>query len=89
MTKTALSVAAAALLASMAPAFAAKDCAGGYEAFMMNISSIIPKGKIPGADLASAMKKGLDAYNSCVADDAAPRDVWLQIEKDLHAKAER
>jgi len=90
MTKIALSVTAAVLLAGMTPAVAAEDCAGGYESFMMNISVFITKGKVTGGDLASAMQKGLNAYNACVAgDDLSPRDVWEQIEKDIEAKAER
>jgi len=87
MTNIALSVAAAALLAGMAPAVAAEDCVGGYKAFMMNISVYIPK--VTGGDLASAVQKGLNAYNSCaVGNRLPPRGVWDQIEKDMAAKAE-
>ena len=86
MTKIVLSVAAAALLAGMAPAIAAEDCAGGYKTFMNNIAVYIPK--VSGGDLASAVQKGLNAYNSCEAgDDISPRGVWDQIEKDMAAKA--
>jgi len=86
MTKIVLSVAAAALLAGMAPAVAAEDCAGGYKTFMNNIAVHIPK--VSGGDLASAVQKGLNAYNSCVAGDSfSPRGVWDQIEKDMAAKA--
>jgi hypothetical protein len=86
MTKIALSIAAAALLAGMAPALAKEDCAGGYKTFMNKIAVYIPK--VTGGDLASAVQKGLDAYNSCQAGDSfSPRGVWDQIEADMAAKA--
>jgi hypothetical protein len=43
---------------------------------------------VTGGDLASAVQKGLDAYNSCQAGDSfSPRGVWDQIEADMAAKA--
>lgn len=86
MTKIVLSVAAAALLAGMAPAVAAEDCDGGYKTFMNKMAVYIPK--VTGGDLASAVQKGLDAYNSCKAGDSfSPHGVWDQINADMAAKA--
>jgi len=86
MTKIALSVAAAALLAGMTPAAAATDCAAGYKTFMNNMTVFIPN--VTGGDLASAVQKGLAAYNSCSAGDSfSPKGVWDQIEKDMAMKA--
>jgi hypothetical protein len=86
MTKIALSLAAAALLAGMTPAAAGTDCAAGYKTFMGKISTFIPN--VSGGDLASAVKKGLAAYDSCQAGDSfSPRGVWDQIEADMAAKA--
>jgi hypothetical protein len=86
MTKIVLSVAAAALLAGMAPAVAAEDCAGGYKTFMNKVAVYIPK--VSGGDLAAAISKGLNAYNSCMAGDSfSPKGVWDQIEADMAAKA--
>jgi len=86
MTKIVLSVAAAALLAGRAPAVAAGDCASGYKTCMNNIAVYIPK--VTGGDLASAVQKGLNAYNSCAAGDSlSPKGVWDKIEADMKAKA--
>ncbi len=86
MTKIALSLAAAALLAGMTPAAAATDCAAGYKTFMNNMTVFIPN--VTGGDLASAVKKGLAAYDSCQAGDTfSPKGVWDQIEKDMAMKA--
>ena len=86
MTKIALSLAAAVLLAGMTPAAAATDCAAGYKTFMNNMTVFVPK--VTGGDLASAVQKGLNAYNSCLAGDSfSPKGVWDQIEKDMAAKA--
>ena len=86
MTKIALSVAAAVLLAGMTPALARTDCEPGYKTFMNNMTVYIPK--VTGGDLASAVQKGLNAYNSCLAGDTfSPKGVWDQIEKDMAMKA--
>jgi hypothetical protein len=86
MTKIALSVAAAALLAGMVPAAAATDCAAGYKTFMNNMTVFIPN--VTGSDLASAVKKGLAAYDSCQAGDSfSPKGVWDQIEADMASKS--
>ncbi len=86
MKKIALTTVAAAVLVSMTPALAKEDCAGGYKTFMNGIAVYIPK--VTGGDLASAVQKGLDAYNSCQAGDTfSPKGVWDQIEKDMAAKA--
>ena len=86
MTKIALSLAAAALLAGMTPAAAATDCAAGYKTFMNNMTVFIPN--VTGGDLASAVQKGLAAYDSFQAGDSfSPKGVWDQIEKDMAMKA--
>jgi len=83
MTKIALSVAAAALLAGMAPAVAKTDCAAGYKTFMGKMAVFIPTNN--GTDLASAVKRGLDAYNSCMAgDDFSPHGVWDKVLADMN-----
>ena len=86
MTKIALSVAAAALLAGMTPAVAKTDCGDGYKTFMKNVTVFVPR--VTGTDIAAAVQKGLNAYNSCLAGDTfSPKGVWDQIEKDMAAKA--
>lgn len=86
MTKIALSLAAAVLFAGMTPAAAATDCAAGYKTFMNNMTVFIPN--VTGGDLASAVQKGLAAYDSCQAGDSfSPKGVWDQIEKDMAMKA--
>jgi len=86
MTKIVLSVAAAVLLAGMTPALAKSHCADGYQTFMNGIAVHIPK--VTGGDLASAVQKGLDAYNSCMAGDSfSPKGVWDKIDADLAMKA--
>ena len=86
MTKIALSLAAAVLFAGMTPAAAATDCAAGYKTFMNNMTVFIPK--VTGGDLASAVQKGLNAYNSCQSGDSlSPKGVWDKIEKDMAMKA--
>ncbi len=82
MTKIALSLAAAALLAGMTPAVAKEDCAAGYKTFMGKMAVFIPN--VSGGDLASAVKKGLAAYDSCQAgDDFSPHGVWDKILADM------
>lgn len=86
MKKIAISTLAAALLVSMTPAIAKQDCAGGYKTFMDNMTVYIPR--VTGGDLASAVQKGLDAYNSCNAGDTfSVHGVWDQIIADMKAKA--
>ncbi len=86
MTKIVLSVAAAALLAGMTPALARTDCEPGYKTFMNGIAVYIPK--VTAGDIASAVQKGLDAYNSCLAGDTfSPKGVWDKIDADLAMKA--
>ena len=70
----------------MTPAAAATYCAAGYKTFMNNMTVFVPK--VTGGDLASAVQKGLAAYNSCQAGDSfSPKGVWDQIEKDMAMKA--
>ena len=43
--------------------------------------------KMSGYELADAVRKSLDAYNSCKAGDGfSPHGVWDQIEADMAAK---
>ena len=86
MTRIALSVAAAALLAGMTPAVAKTDCGDGYKTFMKNMTVFIPR--VTGNDFAAAVQKGLNAYNSCLAGDTfSPKGVWDKIDADLAMKA--
>jgi hypothetical protein len=76
----------AALLTSTAPALAKVDCDGGFKTHMAKMSIYVDK--TSGYDLADAVRKSLDAYNSCKAgDNFSPHGVWDQIEADMKAKA--
>jgi hypothetical protein len=80
----------AALLAIFAafasPAFAAEDCDGGFKTHMGKMSIYIDK--MSGYELADAVRKSLDAYNSCKAGDGfSPHGVWDQILADMAAKS--
>jgi hypothetical protein len=78
---------AIALLATAAPALAAKtDCDAGFKSHMSKMSVYVDK--MSGYDLADAVRKSLDAYNSCKAgDDFSPHGVWDQIIADMQAKS--
>ncbi|MBY0562384.1 hypothetical protein [Hyphomicrobium sp.] len=76
-------VALFAVLAS--PTYAAEDCDGGFKTHMGKMSIFI--NKMSGYELADAVRKSLDAYDSCKAGDGfSPHGVWDQIEADMQAK---
>ncbi|RUP00339.1 hypothetical protein [Hyphomicrobium sp.] len=67
------------------PTYAAEDCDGGFKTHMGKMSIYIDK--MSGYELADAVRKSLDAYNSCKAGDGfSPHGVWDQIEADMQAK---
>jgi hypothetical protein len=74
------------LVAGITPALAKEDCEGGYKIFMGKLSPYIPE---TGAnDIADAVKKSLDAYNSCKAGDSfSPHGVWDQILAEMQQKS--
>ena len=77
---------AVALLATAAPAFAKTDCDGGFKNHMSKMSIYVDK--MSGYDLADAVRKSLDAYNSCKAGDSfSPHGVWDQVLADMQSKA--
>ena len=79
---------AAAIVAAAAPALAKVDCDGGFKTHMSKMTIYIDK--MTGYDLADAVRKSLDAYNSCKAgDNFSPHGIWDQIEADMKAKAGR
>jgi hypothetical protein len=85
MTKFALSMIAAALLASVAPAFAASDCGTSYKDFVGKMSTYV--NKMSGDELAGFIRKGLGAYDACMAGDAiSPHGVWDGILADMGKK---
>ena len=65
MRKTILAAIAVAFAAAGSPAFAKEDCDGGFKAHMAKMSIYVDK--TTGYDLADAVRKSLDAYNSCKA----------------------
>lgn len=75
-----------ALFASFSsPAFAAENCDDGFKTHMGKMSIYI--NKMSGYELADAVRKSLDAYDSCKAGDSfSPHGVWDQIEADMQAK---
>jgi hypothetical protein len=86
MTKLTIAAIAAALVAGSVPALAATDCDGGYKTFLGKMSIYVDK--MSGYELADAVRKSLDAYNSCKAGDSfSPHGVWDQILADMQSKA--
>jgi hypothetical protein len=68
------------------PAFAKEDCDGGFKTHMGKMTIYVDK--MSGYELADAVRKSLDAYNSCKAgDDFSPHGVWDQIIADMATKA--
>ena len=63
MKRIAIAALAAALLAGVTPALAKEDCDGGYKNFLGKMSIYVDK--MSGYELADAVRKSLDAYNSC------------------------
>ena len=86
MTKIALSMIAAVLIAGVTPGFAAtSDCGTGYKDFVSKMSTYV--NKMSGYELADAVRKSLDAYNSCTAGDSfSPHGVWDGIIAGMAAK---
>jgi hypothetical protein len=80
-------LAAALVTATFAsPSFAATDCDAGYKTFLGKMSIYVDK--TSGYELADAVRKSLDAYNSCKAGDSfSPHGVWDQILADMQSKA--
>ncbi len=77
---------AVAMLASAAPALAKTDCDAGFKNHMSKMSIYVDK--MSGYDLADAVRKSLDTYNSCKAGDGfSPHGVWDQILADMESKA--
>jgi hypothetical protein len=85
MTKL-IAALAVAVMATAAPAFAKTDCDDGFKGHMAKMSIYV--NKMSGYELADAVRKSLDAYNSCKAGDSfSPHGVWDQIIADMQAKA--
>ena len=87
MKRIAIAALAAALLAGMSPAFAANsDCGTGYKDFVGKMSTYV--NKMSGDELAGYIRKGLGAYDSCMAGDNSitPHGVWDQILADMGKK---
>jgi len=87
MTKIALSMIAALLVASMSPAFAAtSDCGTGYKDFVSKMSTYV--NKMSGDEIAGYIRKGLGAYDSCMAGDNSitPHGVWDGILAEMGKK---
>ena len=81
-----LAAIAAALVAASTPALAKTDCDGGFKNHMGKMSIYV--NKMSGYELADAVRKSLDAYNSCQAGDSfSPHGVWDQILADMEAKS--
>ncbi|WP_295559624.1 hypothetical protein [uncultured Hyphomicrobium sp.] len=87
MKSISLALLTATLVAFSAPAFAAKpDCDAGYKDFLSKMSVYVDK--MTGYELADAVRKSLDAYNSCAAgDNFSPHGVWDQIINDMKTKS--
>ncbi len=87
MKSISLALLTATLVAVSAPAFAAKpDCDTGYKDFLSKMSIYVDK--MTGYELADAVRKSLDAYNSCAAgDNFSPHGVWDQILADMKTKS--
>ncbi len=88
MKKIAMAAIATALLIGVTPAFAKQDCDAGYKNFLGKMSVYVDK--MSGYELADAVRKSLDAYNSCTAGDSfSPHGVWDQILADMKAKTQK
>ena len=88
MKKLTLAALAAVLFAGVTPAFAKEDCDAGFKVHMGKMSIYVDK--MSGYELADAIRKSLDAYNSCKAgDDFSPHGVWDKILADMQAKTSK
>jgi hypothetical protein len=88
MNRFSIALLASTLVAVASPAFAAKtDCDAGYKDFLGKMSLYV--NKMSGYELADAVRKSLDAYNSCSAgDDFSPHGVWDKILADMKTKSQ-
>jgi hypothetical protein len=85
MLKTPIALIAALLIAGITPAFAKEDCNGGYKDFLTKMSSHFSN--MSGDELAGYIRKGLGAYDACMAGDAlSPHGVWDGILADMGKK---
>ena len=85
MLKTPIALIAALLVAGVTPAFAKEDCNGGYKDFLVKMSSHFSN--MSGDELAGYIRKGLGAYDACMAGDAlSPHGVWDGILADMGKK---
>ena len=88
MNKFAIAALAAALAIGATPALAKSDCDNGYKDFLGKMTIYV--NKMSGYELADAVRKSLDAYNSCTAgDDFSPHGVWDQILADMKSKSSK
>jgi hypothetical protein len=87
MKRISFAILASTLVAVASPAFAAKtDCDAGYKTFLSKMTIYVDK--MSGYELADAVRKSLDAYNSCSAgDNFSPHGVWDQILADMKTKS--
>ena len=85
MKRIAIAALAAALIAGVTPAFAASDCNTSYKDFVGKMSTYV--NKMSGDELAGFIRKGLGAYDACMAGDAiSPHGVWDGILADMGKK---
>ena len=86
MLKTPIALIAALLVAGITPAFAKEDCNGGYKDFVSKMSTYV--NKMSGDEIAGYIRKGLGAYDSCMAGDNSitPHGVWDGILADMGKK---
>ena len=88
MKRIAIAALTATLLAGVSPAFAKTDCDAGYKDFLGKMTIYV--NKMSGYELADAVRKSLDAYNSCSAGDSfSPHGVWDGILADMKSKADK
>jgi hypothetical protein len=87
MKLASFAVLAATSIVAASPAFAAKtDCDNGYKKFLGQMSIYVDK--MSGYELADAVRKSLDAYNSCTGgDEFSPRGVWDKILAEMQTKS--
>jgi hypothetical protein len=88
MIRIAMAAFASLLVVGVTPVVAKEDCNGGYKTFLSKMSIYIDK--MSGYDLADAVRKSLDAYNSCTAGDSfSPHGVWDGILADMQSKTKK
>ena len=86
MSKLMISAFTAALLAGVPPALAKIGCDAGFKNFMTKMTIYVDD--MSSDELADAVRKSLDAYNSCEAGDTfSPHGVWDQILADMATKS--